>query len=84
VKISCLALFSLAVTHLFSLATFFSETLLRPRLSLRVKLDAKETEIREYLNKGISKRSIAKLVGCAPSTLYQWLERRQLRARKAA
>lgn len=58
----------------------------RPKgsLSLRVKLDAKETEIREYLNKGISKRSIAKLVDCAPSTLYQWLERRQLRARKAA
>jgi transposase-like protein len=58
----------------------------RPKgsLSLRVKLDAKEAEIRDYLNKGISKRSIAKLVDCAPSTLYQWLERRQLRVRKAA
>ncbi len=32
-----------------------------------------------YLDKGISKRSIAKLVDCAPSTLYYWLERNNLR-----
>jgi hypothetical protein len=37
----------------------------------RRKLDAKEAEIRSYLAKGISKRSIAKLVECAPSTLYE-------------
>jgi DNA invertase Pin-like site-specific DNA recombinase len=47
----------------------------------RRKLDAKEIEIRGYLAKGISKRSIAKLVECAPSTLYDWLARRNLRAR---
>jgi DNA invertase Pin-like site-specific DNA recombinase len=47
----------------------------------RRKLDAKEREIRGYLAKGISKRSIAKLVECAPSTLYEWLARRNLRAR---
>jgi DNA invertase Pin-like site-specific DNA recombinase len=47
----------------------------------RRKLDAKESEIRGYLAKGISKRSIAKLVECAPSTLYDWLARRNLRAR---
>lgn len=55
----------------------------RPKgsLSARVKLDAKEAEIRDYLNKGISKRSIAKLVGCASSTLYDWLIRRNIRPR---
>jgi DNA invertase Pin-like site-specific DNA recombinase len=47
----------------------------------RMKLDAKEVEIRSYLAKGISKRSIAKLVECAPSTLYEWLARRNLGAR---
>ena len=49
--------------------------------AVRVKLDDKEAEIRSYLAKGISKRSIAKLVDCAPSTLYDWLDRRQLRPR---
>lgn len=47
--------------------------------SQRLKLDDKEAEIRDYLAKGISKRSIAKLVECSPSTLYDWLKRRQLR-----
>ena len=46
--------------------------------SAKLKLDAKEKEIRMYLAKGISKRSIAKLVDCAPSTLYYWLDRHQL------
>jgi DNA invertase Pin-like site-specific DNA recombinase len=55
----------------------------RPKgtLAPRRKLDAKEREIRGYLAKGISKRSIAKLVECAPSTLYEWLARRNLCAR---
>lgn len=43
------------------------------------KLDKYDTEIRDYLKKGISKRSIAKLVDCAPSTLYDWLERKGLK-----
>jgi DNA invertase Pin-like site-specific DNA recombinase len=51
------------------------------RKSAALKLDAFETEIRTYLAKGISKRSIAKLLDCSPSTLYDWLERRGLRKR---
>jgi DNA invertase Pin-like site-specific DNA recombinase len=51
------------------------------RRSARIKLDAKEAEIRCYLDKGISKRSIAKLVDCPPSTLYDWLDRRSIRPR---
>lgn len=47
----------------------------------RVKLDDKELEIRSYLNKGISKRSIAKLVECSPSTLYDWMARRNIHPR---
>ena len=42
----------------------------------QLKLDVYAGEIRGYLAKGISKRSIAKLVGCAESTLYDWLARR--------
>ena len=45
------------------------------RQSEKLKLDSKATEIKKYLEKGISKRSIAKLVDCAPSTLYYWLSR---------
>jgi DNA invertase Pin-like site-specific DNA recombinase len=57
----------------------------RPRgtLAARRKLDAREGEIRSYLAKGISKRSIARLVDCAPSTLYDWLARRNLRSTRA-
>jgi DNA invertase Pin-like site-specific DNA recombinase len=51
------------------------------RKAARVKLDAKEAEIRVYLAKGINKRAIAKLVDCSPSTLYEWLARRHLRPR---
>lgn len=43
----------------------------------QLKLDMYADEIRDYLAKGISKRSIAKLVGCAESTLYDWLSRRR-------
>jgi DNA invertase Pin-like site-specific DNA recombinase len=58
----------------------------RPRgaKSARLKLDAHADEIRRYLAKGISKRSIAKLVGCAESTLYDWVARRVLPARSPA
>lgn len=45
-----------------------------------VKLDDKEAEIRGYLDKKINKRNIAKLVDCAPSTLYDWLDRRGIKA----
>lgn len=52
--------------------------------SQRLKLDDKEAEIRDYLAKGISKRSIAKLVDCAPSTLYDWLGRRQIHVQSSS
>ena len=48
------------------------------RQSAKLKLDPRKQEIQMYLDKGISKRSIARLVDCAPSTLYYWLERNQL------
>jgi len=50
----------------------------RPRgaTNAQLKLDAHADDIRRYLAKGLSKRSIAKLVGCAESTLYDWLARR--------
>ena len=44
-----------------------------------VKLDKQETLIRDYLRKGISKRAIAKLVECSPSTLYDWFKRKKIR-----
>lgn len=47
--------------------------------ALKVKLDQHEQTIRHYLQLGINKRAIAKLVGCAPSTLYDWLERHDLK-----
>ena len=44
-----------------------------------LKLDAFCDEITGYLKKGINKRAIAKLIECSPSTLYKWLNRRQIR-----
>jgi len=48
-------------------------------LSSKLKLDEKEDEIRKYLNLGINKSAIAKLVNCAPATLYSWLARRNVK-----
>lgn len=42
-----------------------------------LKLDTYREEIEKYLAKGINKRSIAKLVDCAPGTLYLWLKRQK-------
>ena len=44
-----------------------------------VKLDGHRDEILEYLRKGVSKRSIARILECSPSTLYEWLKRRKIR-----
>ena len=41
-----------------------------------LKLDSFRDTISDYLRKKINKRTIAKLVECSPSTLYQWLKRR--------
>ena len=73
-------LISLRTTEALAKRKAAGKTLGRPkgRQSASLKLDAKEQEIKMYLAKGISKRSIAKLVDCAPSTLYNWLRRNQL------
>lgn len=39
------------------------------------KLDKHRNEIRDYLSRGISKASIAKLFCCHPQTLYAWINR---------
>lgn len=44
----------------------------------KVKLDNRADEIKEYLRKGVSKQSISKIVDCAPSTLYDWIKRRNI------
>lgn len=44
----------------------------------KLKLDKKSAEIKRYLELGISKSAICKLVDCAPTTLYQWIERRKI------
>ena len=73
-------LISLRTTEALAQRKAAGKPLGRPKgkQSDKLKLDAKEQEIRMYLAKGISKRSIAKLVDCAPSTLYYWLKRHQL------
>ena len=43
-----------------------------------LKLDNYRDEILKYLKKGINKRAISKLIECSPSTLYEWLKRRNL------
>ena len=51
----------------------------RPRgKAKKVKLDKHSKDIRKYLELGISKRAICKLVDCSPSTLYEWIERRKV------
>jgi DNA invertase Pin-like site-specific DNA recombinase len=43
-----------------------------------LKLDKHRQDIKKYLDLGISKASIAKLVDCHPQTLYDWLDRNEL------
>ncbi|WP_416340580.1 helix-turn-helix domain-containing protein [Rivihabitans pingtungensis] len=44
-----------------------------------LKLDAYADQIRDYLDKGVSMRSIAKILDCSPQTLYNWIERRGIK-----
>lgn len=44
-----------------------------------LKLDERHDEIISYLKKKISKRSIAKLIECSPTSLYHWLKRRKIK-----
>lgn len=43
--------------------------------ALKVKLDSCTEQIKDLLKKKVSKRSIARILECAPSTLYEWLKR---------
>jgi len=46
----------------------------------RTKLDDHRPQIQDLLNKKVSKRSIAKIVECSPSTLYDYINRHKLQA----
>lgn len=51
----------------------------RPRgKAKKLKLDKHSDKIKKYLELELSKTAICKLLGCAPSTLYEWLERRKI------
>jgi DNA invertase Pin-like site-specific DNA recombinase len=52
----------------------------RPLGSVNVekKLDKRKDEIKELLNKDVHKTSIARIVGCSPTTLYDWMEANNL------
>jgi DNA invertase Pin-like site-specific DNA recombinase len=50
----------------------------RGKLNKSLKLDKYKKDIMRYLELKISKASIAKLVGCHPQTLYNYLEKRNL------
>ena len=71
---------SLRTTEAFAKRRAAGKPLGRPRGSLvpRVKPDAKAEELRRYLVLGLSKRAIARLVRCSPTTLYDWLTRRRV------
>ena len=47
----------------------------------KLMLDDRRAEIVDYLNKGVSKRSVAKILGCSPTTLYSWIRRRRIPGR---
>ena len=47
----------------------------------KLMLDDRRAEIVDYLNKGVSKRSVAKILGCSPTTLYFWIRRRRISGR---
>lgn len=46
----------------------------------KTKLDIHRKEIQELLDKGVSKRSISKIIECPASTLYDYLRRHKLKA----
>lgn len=45
----------------------------------RLKLDSQRDIIEEYVAKKVSRRSIARILGCSPSTLYAWLKRHNIK-----
>ena len=53
-----------------------------PNKVRRLKLDRKSDETAEYLEKGISARRIASLVGCTEKTLALWMTKRLMHKSK--
>lgn len=51
------------------------------RTNKELKLDKDRKEIQKYLDLGISKASIAKLIRCHAQTLYNYIEKRKLKGR---
>ena len=47
----------------------------------KLMLDDRRAQIVDYLNKGVSKRSVAKILGRSPTTLYSWIRRRRISGR---
>ena len=47
----------------------------------KLMLDDRRAQIVDYLNKGVSKCSVAKILGCSPTTLYSWIRRRRISGR---
>lgn len=45
----------------------------------KTKLDKHRAQIQDLVNKGVSKRSIAKIIECAPSTLYDYIKRKKIK-----
>jgi DNA invertase Pin-like site-specific DNA recombinase len=48
------------------------------RVSDEKKLDKDAAKIKEMLEKGVHKASIARLIGCNPDTLYEWMKANKL------
>ena len=48
--------------------------------AVHTKLDKHRAQIQDLVNKKVSKRSIAKIVECAPSTLYDYVRRKGIKA----
>lgn len=55
-----------------------------PGKAENVKLDQHRAQVQELIDKAVNKRDIARIVGCSPSTLYDWLARRQIKPRAEA
>lgn len=57
----------------------------RPRgQAVKIKLDEHAPAIQGYLDKGIGKRDIARLLEVSPSTLYDYIARRGVTAKRSA
>ncbi len=54
----------------------------RPRgKAQKLKLDEKRDEIQKYLDLGVSKAAIAKIIGCPATTLYDYCKVRKLKGK---